>query len=321
MSGDVDVADVFEAARPRLFGIAYRMLGSVVEAEDVVGDVAVRWAGADHEDIAVPEAWLVTVTTRRALDVLASARLQRESYPGVWLPEPIATDEGPGERLDRQESVTMGFLVLLERLTPIERAVFVLHDALGYGYAEVAEAVGRSEAACRQALHRARAHVRVPRSGNEADRVRAEAVAARFFTASLTGGVDDLLAALSPDIVVTSDGGGVVHAAMRPVTGRERVARYLANLVARLGPDPLVIPTVLNGEPGVVAHTAEGWIAVIVEAGDDEVVAHLRVVVNPAKLERLVATFGPATAERPGPWDTPSRFRHRRGTPTTTPSP
>ena len=179
--------DAFEAARPRLMAIAYRMLGSRAEAEDVVGDVALRWTAADRDAIANPEAWLVTVTTRRTLDVLRSARLQREAYPGVWLPEPIVTGGGPDDELERVESLTMGFLVLLERLTPIERAVFVLHDALDYPYDEIADAVGRSEDACRQALHRARRHVAAPRRRSAAERTEAESVAHRFM-ATVSGG-------------------------------------------------------------------------------------------------------------------------------------
>ena len=156
MTAPDDGGAAFEAARPKLMAIAYRMLGSVAEAEDVIGDVAERWAVADREAVRVPEAWLVTTTTRRALDVLRSARLQRESYPGVWLPEPVATGDGPDDRIERSETLTMGFLLLLERLTPLERAVFVLHDVLDYPYREIADAVGRAEPACRQALHRAR---------------------------------------------------------------------------------------------------------------------------------------------------------------------
>ena len=170
-------ADAFAAARPRLLGIAYRMLGSFVEAEDVVGDVAERWATADQASIRQPEGWLVTATTRRALDVLRSARLQRVDYPGEWLPEPIATGDDPDVEVERAETLTMGFLLLLERLTPIERAVFVLHDVLDHPYGAVAQAVGRSEQACRQALHRARQHVTVPARKTPAERAHAEEVA------------------------------------------------------------------------------------------------------------------------------------------------
>jgi RNA polymerase sigma-70 factor (ECF subfamily) len=304
--------DALAAARPRLMGIAYRMLGSVAEAEDVLGDVALRWAAADHDEIRSAEAWLVTVTTRRALDVLRSARLQRETYPGVWLPEPITTAADPGEAVERLETLTMGFLVLLERLTPIERAVFVLHDALDHPYPEIAAAVGRSEDACRQALHRARRHVTVPHRRTEAEVATAATIADQFMAASFSGDTTSLLAMLAPDITVTSDGGGVVHAAMRPVTDPARVARYLANLTGRVGPDPLALPCQLNGEPGVLLHGDDGWAAIAAEVRGDRV-AHLWVVVNPAKLERLVASFGAAAAVRPGPWETSGRFRHRRG--------
>ncbi len=306
--------DDFESVRPRLMAIAYRMLGSAVEAEDVIGDVALRWAAVDREAVRVPEAWLVTVTTRRSLDVLRSARLRRASYPGVWLPEPIATTDEPGEKLERLETLTMGFLVLLERLTPIERAVFVLHEALDYPYPMIAEAVGRSEQACRQALHRARHHVTMPSHRTEADRAHAEEVAQRFMVAGFSGDIDELLATLSPDIVVTSDGGGIVHAAMRPVTGRARVARFLRNLAGRMGDDPLALPCRLNGEPGALLHVPDGWVALVLEIEGDHV-THLRVVVNPAKLERLIDSFGAATSGRPGAWDTSSRFRHRHGQP------
>lgn len=308
---DDDGAAVFEATRARLFGIAYRMLGSACEAEDVVGDVALRWTSAERADIVVPEAWLVTATTRRALDVLRSARLRRDQYPGVWLPEPIVTGDGPGDAVERVETLTMGFLLLLERLTPIERAVLVLHDALEYPYAMVAAATGRSEAACRQALHRARQHVGVPRRRSPADREQARVVAERFVAAGLSGDVASLVECLSPDIVVTSDGGGLVHAAMRPVTGPERVGRYVHNLMQRIGDDPLVVPCELNGAPGGLSHTAAGWLAHVVEVEGDRVVA-VHVVVSPPKLERLVRSF-PAAAVRPGPWTTANEFRHRRG--------
>lgn len=311
MSLDVDV---FESARPRLLGIAYRMLGSRVEAEDVVGDVAERWSAADTEAIRAPEGWLVTVTTRRALDVLRSARLQRESYPGTWLPEPIATDAAPDVDVERLESLTMGFLVLLERLTPIERAVLVLHDALDHPYELVAEAVGRSEDACRQALHRARRHVTVPARRTAADRRQAESVALHFMAVGFGGGVDAMLASLSPDVVASSDGGGVARAGIRPVLGRERVARYLLNLSSRAGEAPFVVPCELNGCPGALIHAPTGWIAFVVETEGDVVTA-VDIVTNPAKLTRLVASLSPATDGRPDPWTALQPFRHWHGQP------
>jgi RNA polymerase sigma-70 factor (ECF subfamily) len=285
----VDGAAAFEAARPRLMSIAYRMLGSVVEAEDVVGDVAERWAATDQSAVRVPEAWLVTVASRRALDVLGSARLQRESYPGVWLPEPIATDEDAGAGLERTETLTMGFLLLLERLTPIERAVFVLHDVLDYDHDEVADALGRTPAACRQALHRARTQVTVPSRRSAADREQAARVAERFVAAGLTGDVDGLLATLAPDVVLTSDGGGVVHAAVRPVVGSDRVGRFVSNLMRRLiEADPSVEARELNGSPGGIIRAGDTWLAYTIESDADHVTA-IRVVLNPAKLGHLIA--------------------------------
>jgi RNA polymerase sigma-70 factor (ECF subfamily) len=309
----VDAADPFVAARPRLLGIAYRLLGSRAEAEDVVGDVAERWARADQAVIAAPEGWLVTVTTRRALDVLRAARLRRVDYPGEWLPEPVATDGDPTIDVERRETLTMGFLVLLERLTPIERAVLVLHDVLELPYDAVADAVGRGEDACRQALHRARRHVAVPRPRPPAEREQAAEVARRFMAVDLGGGdLSSLLASLAPEIAVISDGGGVVHAAMRPVTGATRCARYLLNLASRVGDDPLFVPCELNGEPGLLLHALDGWAALTVTV-DRGLVTTICVVANPAKLEHLVGTLVPDGAGRPGPWEARGLFRHRRG--------
>jgi RNA polymerase sigma-70 factor (ECF subfamily) len=285
-----DGAEAFQAAKPKLTAIAYRMLGSVVEAEDVVGDVAERWAAADRDQVRVPEAWLVTATTRRALDVLRSARLQRESYPGVWLPEPIATDEEVEAGVERAETLTMGFLLLLERLTPIERAVFVLHDVLDYGHDEIADAVGRTSAACRQTLHRARKQVKVPAKLSEADHAHAAQVAERFVAASLAGD------------------------AVRPVVGPHRVGRFINTIGGRIGTaEQFVVPCELNGSPGGVLYAGGRWFAFAVEVEGDRVAA-IRVVANPAKLERLVASL-PESAGRPGPWETAGRFRHRGGQP------
>ena len=308
-----DAAVAFEASRPKLMAIAYRMLGSVVEAEDVIGDVAERWLAANRDEVRIAEAWLVTATTRRALDVLRSARVQRESYLGVWLPEPLATSDIPGENMERVESLTVSFLLLLERLTPIERAVFVLHDVLGYSYEEVSEAVGRGEPACRQALRRARQHVTLPEPRMAADVEQAESVAERFMLAGLTGDVDALMATLAPDVVLTSDGGGVVYAAIRPVRGVTRVTRFIQNLVNRggLAENPFIVVCELNGCPGVILQAADRWITIGIES-EGELVTAINVVVNPDKLERIVASI-PEAAGRPGPRANPDRFRHRQG--------
>ncbi|MDQ3176022.1 MAG: RNA polymerase sigma factor SigJ [Actinomycetota bacterium] len=308
---DRDGAAAFVATRPKLFGVAYRMLGSVVEAEDVVGDVAERWTAADRSSVRVPEAWLVTATTRRALDVLRSARIRREQYTGVWLPEPVATGDDPGDALERPETLAMGFLLLLERLTPLERAVFVLHDVLDYGHRDIAAMLDRSEDSSRQALHRARRHVTAPEPRTEADRAEAHRIAEQFLVAGTSGDVDQLVACLAEDIVVTSDGGGVVYASMRPVTGRVRVARYLLNLGQRIADDIAVVPIELNGTPSFVLYGSGQWVALVVEA-EGGLVHRIHAVVHPGKLQRLVASL-PESSGRPGPWDSPGRFRHRRG--------
>lgn len=307
--------DAFDRARPRLFGIAYRMLSSVAEAEDVVGDVAERWASTDHDGLREPEGWLVTVTARRALDVARSARLQRVDYPGEWLPEPLLTSGGPDAAVERHETLTTGFLLLLERLTPLERAVFVLHDVFEHPYALVADAVGRSEAACRQALHRARQHVTLPQRTATVDPARAEAAASRFMAAIAGGSIDDLVSVLAPDVALTSDGGGVVQAAFRTVRGADRVARLFHNLVARSGPDPFVLVCQLNGEPALVAHGARGWASVTISAGADGCVDSLRIVVHPAKLQPLLDQLGADVAGLPDARSAAVPLRHRGGRP------
>ena len=304
----------FEAARPKLMAIAYRMLGSVAEAEDVVGDVALRWAAADRDGVRTPEAWLVTVTTRRALDVLRSARLQRESYPGVWLPEPIATGDGPAEEVERIESLTMGFLVLLERLTPIERAVFVLHDALAYPYADDR----RSRRSLGGGMPAGPAtgppprHAAAAPDGRRAGRCRAGGRSASWPPAPAA-----MSTRWSPCWRPTSCSPATAAASSTRRCARSpgllASARFLTNLAGRVGDDPLAVPCELNGEPGLVMHVTDGWLAMSAQIAGGQV-ERIWLVVNPAKLERLVAAL-PDAAGRPGPWSTPGRFRHRGGRP------
>ena len=289
------------------------MLGSRAEAEDVVGDVAERWTAADRATIREPEGWLVTVTTRRALDVLRSARVQREEYPGTWLPEPIATDGDPDMDVERLESLTMGFLVLLERLTPIERAVFVLHDALDHPYELVAEAVGRSEDACRQALSRARKHVTVPARRTPAERQQAEEVAdplpdrrhrrrrrrpARRAVARRRR--DERRRRRRP-----RRDPPVVGAAPRrplPAQPRQPPRRRPARRAVRD-----------QRQPGRSSSTSPtGWSALSIET-DGDVVTAVHVIANPAKLERLVAVAGTGRGRPPGVWEAARPFRHRHG--------
>jgi RNA polymerase sigma-70 factor (ECF subfamily) len=229
-------ADVFEQYRPLLFSIAYRMLGSVVEAEDAVQEAFLRFTAASDTDIRSPRAYLSTIVTRLCLDQLKSARRTRESYIGPWLPEPLVTGAAGGSRtpadvVEDHDSVSMAFLVLLESLTPVERAVFLLHEVFDYGYDEVARIVGRSEPACRQILHRAREHVRARRPRFASTREAQERLVQGFLHACQGGDLGEMIAMLADDVTFWSDGGGKRPATMRPVFGADRVARLITGLI------------------------------------------------------------------------------------------
>ena len=287
MAGGAVTADDYAALRPRLFAIAYRMLGSVAEAEDVVQDALLRAHGA-RTAIANPEAWLVAVTTRLSIDVLRSARVRRETYVGPWLPEPLVEDAAPA-RVEEAESVSMAFLVLLERLSPVERAVFLLRDVFAYSFAEIAEVVGKSEANVRQVLVRARRAIDAERPRFEASAERRDQLAARFMEAASDGDLDGLVALLADDVTMTGDGGGKASARPTPLSGADKVARFVLGLV-RLGERWSLEnrPSVVNGQPGFVAYDPQGRVvsALSVEIADGEIVA-LRSVVNPDKLGHL----------------------------------
>jgi RNA polymerase sigma-70 factor (ECF subfamily) len=252
----------FDRHRRLLFTVAYQMLGSVADAEDVVQDAWLRWSAADRDDVADPRAYLVQVTSRLALDRLRSARARREAYVGPWLPEPLLTDgePGPEDAAELGEQVSLALLVVLETLSPLERAVFVLREVFGLPAAEVAEALGRSETAVRQLAHRAREHVEARRPRFDADRRAQREVTERFLAAAIGGDVESLLAAMSPGVVLVSDGGGKAKAARRPIHGPDKVARFLA----AIGPQGADLPGLrvelaeVNGAPGVVAWTDAG---------------------------------------------------------------
>ncbi len=281
----------FEAERDRLFGTAYRLLGSVTDAEDVVQDAYLRWADAAGTHIDNPAAYLTTIVTRLALDRLRSARHRREHYVGPWLPEPAAVAPGPDDDVILAESLTVGFLAVLERLGPVERAVFVLHDVFGLPFAQIAPVVDRTEVNCRQIARRARG--RVHGDGPEPGRVlgrrpqRADELLEAFLGAVVAGDVDGLERLLAEDVVHVSDGGPDRYAARVPVVGRRRVARLLINLAAREYQDVAVRLTSLNGESALVV-SAEGRteLAVIISATDG-LVHRVWAVVNPDKLAHL----------------------------------
>ncbi|WP_448641098.1 RNA polymerase sigma-70 factor [Geodermatophilus sp. URMC 63] len=286
-----DLLPAFDAHRRLLFTVAYQVLGSVADAEDVVQDAWLRWSAADRDDVTDPRAWLVRTTTRLALDRLTSARARRETYVGPWLPEPLLTAQAgdPADEAVLGDEVSLALLVVLETLSPVERAVFVLREVFGLPVAEVAAALGRSEAAVRQAGHRAREHVAARRPRFDTDRQAHREVTERFLAACLGGDVDALLTALAPGAVLVTDGGGRTRAALRPITGAEKVARFLAAVVqggASL-PGLRMDLTEVNGLPGVAAWTDAGPYVAVSLVVTDGLVQQVLVVLNPDKLAGL----------------------------------
>ncbi len=287
-------SDVYRQLRPLMFAIAYRMLGTVSEAEDIVQEAFLRYhrATAGGEEIGSPKAYLSAVTTRLCIDQLRSARARRESYVGEWLPEPLLADPAapdPASSAEQADSLSMAFLLLLERLSPPERAVLLLHDVFGYGYPEVAEVVGRSEDNCRQLALRARRHVTEHRPRFEASRSKREELAGRFFRAVGDGDLDGLVSLLAADVTVYGDSGGVPPSWPRPIAGRDKVSRLLAGLGAQIRQLGLVIrPAWINGQPGAMV-TGPGGALVNVFALDiaDGQVQAVRSVISRPKLAHL----------------------------------
>jgi RNA polymerase sigma-70 factor (ECF subfamily) len=287
-------ARTFAELRPLLFALAYRMLSSVAEAEDVVQEAFLRYRRAREDGAAVasPKAYLSAVVTRLAIDELRSARARRETYSGQWLPEPLLTDEGAGDPAalaEQADSLSMAFLLLLERLTPAERAVFLLRDVFGYGYDEVAEIVGRSEANCRQIAVRARRHVEAEKPRFEASKRERDELAARFFAAAGDGDVDGLVGLLAQDVVVVGDGGGKAPQWGRPIVGADRVARLFVNLARRMAALGATFePREVNGHPGAIGRAADGSVVNVltIEVADGAIQA-IRSVINPDKLDHV----------------------------------
>ncbi|MEU0937475.1 MULTISPECIES: RNA polymerase sigma-70 factor [unclassified Embleya] len=280
----------FEELRPLLFSIAYRILGSVGEAEDAVQETWLRFDGSATRPTST-KAFLSAVVTRISIDVLRSARVRREEYVGPWFPEPLLNDpyQDPARSLELADSVSMAALVLLERLSPLERAVFVLREVFAFGFEDVAAAVGRSEAACRQLLVRARRHMQAGRPRFEADRGERRELATRFFDALKDGDVGGLQNLLAADVQLVGDGGGKAPQLARIVVGAEKVAR----LLGLFGPwllrvDVRFEPAELNGEPGVIIRDRDGGIlqTMVVEVVDGRI-RTIRGVSNPDKLGHL----------------------------------
>jgi RNA polymerase sigma-70 factor (ECF subfamily) len=289
----VAAAEVAEL-RPLLVSIAYRMLGSVAEAEDVVQEALLRYeprraAGAEIES---PKAYLSSAVTRLAIDELRSARRRRETYVGEWLPEPLLTDGGDGDpaaHAQTADALSMAFLLVLERLTPVERAVFLLHDVFAYGYDEIAEIVERTPANCRQLASRARRHVSAEQPRFEASRRRRDELAERFFAAVRSGDVDGLVELLAADVVVYGDGGGKAPQWSRPIIGKARVAALFAGLGRQMGRVGITIePHQINGQPGAIMRDPDGRVTNVFALDiADGLVQTVRSVINPDKLHHL----------------------------------
>ncbi|MFI8103622.1 RNA polymerase sigma-70 factor [Streptomyces sp. NPDC086023] len=277
----------FEELRPLLFSIAYRILGSVAEAEDAVQEAWLRYDRSTTRPASV-KSYLCTTVTRLSIDVLRSARVRREEYVGPWFPEPLLADpyEDPERSAELADSLSMAALLLLERLTPLERSVFVLRDVFAFGFDEIAEAVGRSEPACRQLLSRARRHMREGRPRFEADRRERDELAARFFDALHEGDVAGLQDLLAADVAMTGDGGGKAPQLARSIHGADNVARLLAAVFPRLaGIDVTLEPRQVNGQPGALFRDREGRVvqAMALDVLDGRVQT-IRLVLNPDKL-------------------------------------
>lgn len=282
--------DPFVAHRGLLFTVAYEMLGSAAEAEDVVQESWIRWdaiGSAARSEVRDPRAFLVRVVTRKALDRLRANARRREEYVGEWLPEPLLTSPDVAEDVELAESVSYAMLTVLETLTPTERAVFVLREVFDVPYGEIAEAVDKSAAAVRQIGHRAREHVAARRPRREVSRSEQEEVVERFLTAVAGGDLQGLLDALAPDVVLVADGGGIAQAIAHPVTGAKKVANLLRTF-PKFGAGATLLPVLLNGAPGArIVGLDDGHdtaIAFVVEEGR---ISRIYAVRNPVKLSRI----------------------------------
>ncbi|MEV6958828.1 RNA polymerase sigma-70 factor [Streptomyces sp. NPDC051207] len=279
--------ETFVAHRNLLFTVAYEMLGSAADAEDVLQETWLRWVDVDLDKVHDPRAYLVRITTRQALNRLRTMQRRKEAYVGPWLPEPMLTAPDVAEDVELAESVSMALMLVLETLSPTERAVFVLREAFDVSYDEIAAAVGKSPAAVRQIAHRARRHVDARRPREVVSPGETRAALESFQRVLETGDLQGLLDVLAPDVVLVSDGGGHKHAALRPVVGAEKVARFFASVLDSTESEVTTVPTVVNGNPALIARLdgeMDGVLAVHVEGSR---ITGLYYVRNPEKLTRV----------------------------------
>jgi RNA polymerase sigma-70 factor (ECF subfamily) len=287
---DDQLAREFAEHRQVLIGAAYRVVGSVSDAEDVVQEAWLRWSGIDRQnraDIRDPRAYLIRITTRLALNRLREQKARREQYVGPWLPEPLATeDDDPAAAVELADSVSMAMLVVLETLSPLERATFVLREVFELPYDEIADTLGRSEAAVRQLAHRAREHVHARQPRHRVDKARHEELTMRFMQAAGSGDFDQVVALLAPDAVLISDGGGKKKAALRPIHGAEKITRWLFAVLEQ-NPDFEVRMGTLNGETAFIAYDGDEPDSVAFLQSDNGRITEVYLVRNPDKLEHV----------------------------------
>ncbi|MCX4673346.1 RNA polymerase sigma-70 factor [Streptomyces sp. NBC_01381] len=281
--------DAFTEHRPLLFTIAYEMLGSAADAEDVLQESYLRWSAVDPATVEHPRAYLVRLVTRQGLNHMRAVRARREEYVGPWLPEPIRTVPEVSEDAILAESVSMAMLLVLETLNPTERAVFVLHDVFGYTHGEIAASIGKAEVTVRQIAHRARRHVHARRRRFEPDSDATRQIVQRFLLAASTGRIQDLMDLLAPDVVQISDGGGKVVAARRPITGRDEVARFVLGVLRTTGSTTSVEPATYNGMPAARFLTGDALDWLVAFEIHDGRITGLYGMRNPDKLRRADA--------------------------------
>jgi RNA polymerase sigma-70 factor (ECF subfamily) len=295
-----DALKTFTEQRSLLFAIAYRMLGTVADAEDLVQETFIRWQSVDPERIESPKAWLSTVVTRLCINHLKSARVQREQYIGPWLPEPVVEGlcANPAENAKLADSLSLAFLVVLESLTPTERAVFVLREVFSYDFADIALAVEKSETNCRQILARARKHVDERRPRFEAASEDADQLIQQFEKSVLTGDMQGLLDLLAKDVVLVSDGGGKARAVLRPILGADPVSRLLVGAAQKFGSSTEVRRLAkVNGLPGLVSFDAGRVIRVLAFGIRENRIQSLFIITNPDKLRHLYPALPDDQAE------------------------
>ncbi len=298
----------FEPYRRRLLGLAYRMLGSVADAEDAVQETYLRWHAADRDKVSNPRAFLMTTTTRICLDVLSSARARREEYVGPWLPEPVVDTSAlaPDSRAELAEDLSIALLLTLDRLSPLERAAFLLHDVFDFSFGEVASALERSEAACRQLAARARSHVRSVRPrGTNAPAARGEIepkhakLMSAFVAATRSGDLNALTQLLASDVRVVTDGGGKVLASLNVLEGNDRAARFLVGAARKGWRDEFTLRfATINGLPGIIVDSPDGPVQTSAFEIDGDAIRALYVVRNPDKLRHLPAASQPQDSSR-----------------------